>query len=231
MAIAVAMMFNIDLPQNFNSPYKALSISDFWKRWHMTLTGFLTRYVYIPLGGSRKGIVRTCVNIMIVYLVSGIWHGTGITFLLWGTLHGAAMIVHRLFRDSYDRFPKIIRWLATFLFINVTWVFFRAGSVSEAVDMLRQVFVGGWEFYINPELTETLLQPTLISAASRFLTLPVVAVAGVAVSIFVATRMDNSMQMTERFKPGAASWIVTYIMLVLSILSLSGVSTFLYTNF
>ncbi len=84
MAIGIALMFNIKLPQNFNSPYKAVSIQDFWHRWHMTLSQFLTKYVYISLGGNRKGITRTYVNIMIVFLISGLWHGAGWTFIFWG---------------------------------------------------------------------------------------------------------------------------------------------------
>ena len=100
MAIGAALLFNIRLPMNFNSPYKALSIQDFWSRWHMTLTNFLTRYIYFPLGGNRKGIVRTYINIMIVFFVSGIWHGAGWTFIIWGLLHGVASVINRLWRKA-----------------------------------------------------------------------------------------------------------------------------------
>ncbi len=95
MAIGAALLFNIRLPNNFNSPYKALSIQDFWQRWHITLTRFLTRYIYIPLGGNRKGKYRTYINIMLVFLISGLWHGAGWTFVFWGFLHGLATVINR----------------------------------------------------------------------------------------------------------------------------------------
>jgi hypothetical protein len=141
------------------------------------------------------------------------------------------MILYRLFRTSYEKLPKICQWVLTFLFINVTWVFFRAASTTEAIALLRQVFIGGWNFYINPELTETLLQPTFISAASRLLSLPVVTVCGVTTAIIATARMKNSAQLVIEFKPTIITWITTYVLLLVSILSVSGVSTFLYTNF
>jgi len=101
MASGAALMMNIKLPDNFNSPYKSVSVPDFWKRWHITLTRFLTRYIYIPLGGNRKGKVRTYINIMAVYIISGMWHGAGWTFLLWGTLHGGFLCIERAVGNFY----------------------------------------------------------------------------------------------------------------------------------
>src|SRR5690606_20013214 len=95
MAIGAALLFNIKLPINFNSPYKALNIQDFWRRWHITLSGFFTKYVYVPLGGNRKGNGRTYVNIFIIFLLSGMWHGAGWTFIFWGCLHGLASVIYR----------------------------------------------------------------------------------------------------------------------------------------
>ncbi|MGN0406064.1 MAG: MBOAT family O-acyltransferase [Bariatricus sp.] len=231
MAVGIGLMFNIKLPQNFNSPYKALSISDFWKRWHIALTNFLTRYIYIPLGGSRKGKVRTYLNILIVFLVSGLWHGAGFTFFLWGLMHGMAMVLERITKSRYEKLPKIIRWILTFAFINITWVFFRAGSVTDAIAMLKQIFTGGWFFSINAELTETLLQPTLISIANKIIGLPVVAILSCIIALFSALLLKNSTERIKCFKPNAGIWFQTYFLLVLSILSFSGVSTFLYSNF
>jgi len=99
MAIGVALLFNIALPMNFNSPYKALDIQDFWKRWHITLSRFLTKYIYIPLGGNRKGKKRTYINILIIFLISGLWHGAGWTFIFWGFLHGLATVVSLLWKS------------------------------------------------------------------------------------------------------------------------------------
>ena len=109
MACGIACMFRIDLPVNFNSPYQALSIADFWKRWHMSLTRFLRKYIYFPLGGNRKGKLRTWMNVLVVYLVSGIWHGANWTFILWGCIHGIAQVLYRIFGGLWDRLPKLLR--------------------------------------------------------------------------------------------------------------------------
>ena len=118
MAMGISKMFNIDLPINFNSPYKALTITDFWKRWHITLTRFLTKYIYIPLGGNRKGRVRTYANILIVFTISGLWHGTGWTFLVWGIMHGMFQIVERLFPKVFKNMHPALSWMITFSFVK-----------------------------------------------------------------------------------------------------------------
>lgn len=137
MAIGAALMFNIRLPINFNSPYKALSITDFWRRWHISLSRWLRDYVYIPLGGNRKGSARTVENLFITFLLGGIWHGAGWTFVVWGMLHGAALAAHRIWQKTGLCLPRIVAWLSTFLFINTSWVFFRAESVEDAVTVLK----------------------------------------------------------------------------------------------
>ncbi len=107
MAIGIGSMFNIELPQNYNSPYKATSITEFWDRWHMSLTRFLKSYIYIPLGGNRKGKLRTYLNIMIVYLASGIWHGANWTFVLWGRLQGLFSCLNRVFKNTWKKWGKL----------------------------------------------------------------------------------------------------------------------------
>lgn len=130
MATGIAWMFNFKLPMNFNSPYKAYSIIDFWKRWHMTLTRFLRTYIYFPLGGNRKGTIRTYLNTMIVFLISGVWHGANYTFILWGILHGVAQCINRFFKNEYEKWNLVIQWIITFIFLNFTWLLFRADSLS-----------------------------------------------------------------------------------------------------
>ena len=137
MAIGAALLFNIKLPFNFNSPYKALNIQDFWRRWHMTLSRFLRDYIYIPLGGNRKGSFCTYTNLLITFLLGGIWHGAGWTFVFWGFLHGVALVIHRFWNSLGFALPKIWAWIVTFLFINVTWVFFRANEWSDAIRVLK----------------------------------------------------------------------------------------------
>ncbi len=129
-------MFNIRLPINFNSPYKALDIQDFWRRWHITLGRFLREYIYIPLGGSRVRESRVYLNLMVTFIICGIWHGAGWTFVFWGFLHGAALVVCRAWKKMGGRLPVFVAWLLTFIFVNMAWVFFRARSWNEALKVL-----------------------------------------------------------------------------------------------
>lgn len=137
MAIGIALLFNIRLPINFNSPYKALNIQDFWRRWHMTLSRFLRDYVYIPIGGNRLSNYRTYINLFITFLIGGVWHGAGWMFIIWGSLHGAALIVHRLWAKFNFKVWCWLAWLITFNFINVTWIFFRASDFNSVVRVLK----------------------------------------------------------------------------------------------
>ena len=137
MAIGSARLVNIHIAQNFNSPYMALDIRDFWRRWHITLGRFLRDYIYILMGGNRKGTIRTYLNLFVTFLIGGIWHGAGWTFALWGALHGAALCLHRLWKDTGLRMPKTAAWLVTFLFVNAAWVVFRADSFHTAMTILN----------------------------------------------------------------------------------------------
>lgn len=140
MALGCALMFNIKLPINFNSPYKALNIQDFWRRWHITLSRFLHDYLYIPLGGNRKGEVRTCANVFMVFLIGGLWHGAAWTFVIWGMLHGLANIIYRLWRKIGLTLNKFVAWLIMFNFINLSWIFFRAKSFQSAEKVIAAMF-------------------------------------------------------------------------------------------
>ncbi len=155
MAEGVCRMMGIDLQINFNAPYIAKNISEFWDRWHITLTGFFTKYLYIPLGGSRKGKVRTYINILIIFFISGIWHGTGFTFIIWGMMHGILMVLTRMYLESSKdkvkepqgnatvlKMIQAVKVFFTFLYVTVAWVFFRASTVSDAVMLIKKCFLG-----------------------------------------------------------------------------------------
>lgn len=133
IAQGCARFMGIRLMDNFRLPYSASSIRDFWKRWHISLTLWFTDYLYIPLGGSRKGTVRTCFHILITFLVSGLWHGANWTFVIWGGLHGLYLIAERLFKRSPGR-------IGTFLLVCFAWIFFRSESVGQAIQILGQIF-------------------------------------------------------------------------------------------
>lgn len=168
MAIGLGLLFGIVLPVNFYSPYKALSISDFWRRWHITLGRFLKDYIYIPLGGSRVRIHRNLCNLFIVFFLSGVWHGAGWGFIIWGILHGVAICTHKLYTLFYkclkpDNLYRIFMqskiyialcWLATFVFIVVAWVFFRAENLQGALNLIKGMFFGA---VVLPEFLESKL--------------------------------------------------------------------------
>jgi D-alanyl-lipoteichoic acid acyltransferase DltB (MBOAT superfamily) len=141
MAIGIGLMFMIRLPTNFLSPYKATSIIDFWQRWHITLSSFLKDYLYIPLGGNRKGELRRYLNLLITMLLGGLWHGAGWTFVIWGGLHGLYLVVNHMWRKfigvSNAMVSRCLAWSITMFAVIVAWVFFRAKSVEGAVTVLQ----------------------------------------------------------------------------------------------
>lgn len=136
MAIGLGLLFGLSLPINFDAPYRAGSIREFWRRWHMTLSRFLRDYLYIPLGGSRHGLARQMAALMVTMLLGGLWHGAGWTFVAWGGLHGAALAANHLWTRMGGRMPWAAGWAMTMLFVFVVWVFFRAESFAAAAHIL-----------------------------------------------------------------------------------------------
>lgn len=142
MALGISEMFLFKLPENFNKPYSASSINDFWKRWHISLTSFLRNYIYIPLGGNRKGKKRALLNTFIVFIISGFWHGANFTFLLWGAYHGILIIIEKLgFEKILNKFSKVITIPFVFLLVSIGWVFFRADNISYALSLIKNLFI------------------------------------------------------------------------------------------
>lgn len=232
MAIGAALLFNIKLPINFNSPYKALDIQDFWRRWHITLSRFLRDYIYIPLGGNRKGSFRTYNNLMVTFILGGLWHGAGWTFVFWGFLHGAALVIHRLWKSFGLTMNKYLAWFITFNFINIAWIFFRAKEWDDAIKVLKGMFGGILllpydlvekfpalkNFFVPGDVFMDIKggDETLFWLLGAFL---------------VTLLMKNSSQTLEKFLP---NWRYTLLFLIFSlagILNLMHVSEFLYFNF
>ena len=151
IAVGSMMLLGYDVPDNFRSPYFSTSVRDFWSRWHISLSTFLRDYVYFPLGGSRRGTVRTCVNLLLTFLVSGLWHGTGLQFAVWGLLHGAYQVAGRLSRTARSRawaalhlredgrFVRAVRMLCTFVLVSAAWVFFGASSLQSALHIFARM--------------------------------------------------------------------------------------------
>ncbi len=141
MAIGLGYMFGLRIPINFNSPYKALDPSDFWLRWHISLSSCLRDYLYIPLGGNRYGNVQTYINLFLTMLIGGLWHGANWTFVVWGAYHGVLLCAYRLAGPRFDHVPAAARQLAMFFFVTIGWVFFRADSIGAAFHILHTMFV------------------------------------------------------------------------------------------
>jgi D-alanyl-lipoteichoic acid acyltransferase DltB (MBOAT superfamily) len=145
IAIGIALILGFRLPVNFNSPYKASNISDFWKRWHISLSQWLKDYLYISLGGSRKGKIRTYINLMLTMLLGGLWHGASLRFIIWGALHGAGLVFNRIWKSIFGnrfrtgRLARIIAIFITFQFVSFCWIFFRAENMDNVYIMLRQI--------------------------------------------------------------------------------------------
>lgn len=158
MAIGLGLLFNIRLPENFNSPYQARNIQDFWRRWHITLSRFLRDYVYIPLGGNQSGPLKIYINLMLTFLIGGIWHGAGWTFIFWGFLHGMALCIHRLWCRLGISMWSWLAWLITLNFVNIAWVFFRAETWADAQKVLTGMFglTAGEDYQLSLQMVDSL---------------------------------------------------------------------------
>ena len=226
MATGVGLMFNIKIPINFNSPYKSLNIREFWQRWHVTLSRFLTTYVYFPLGGSRKGLARTCVNLMIVFLLSGLWHGAGWLFLLWGLMHGAASVLYRVFRKPYDGLHPALQWMINFGFIVVAWVFFRATSLADALAIVKAMLTMNFG-PLRDSITSAFALPGGFHPDGNAVYMMI----WYAASLFACLGLRNTYEKTMDFRPTVCNALSTVLMILYCTLSLSSVSVFLYFNF
>lgn len=235
IAAGIARLLGLRLPANFNSPYHAHSVTEFWKRWHITLTTFLRECLYFPLGGSRKGAKRAYRNILIVFLVSGIWHGTGWTFLLWGLLHGLAQVAERALGNRRDRLPRWAQWAATFLFVNLAWVFFRAPDLSAAGQLFSAAVTGGWGLPLEMLTTgildsEVTALTTVLPVLTRY-TPALLTAALLGSGMMVVLWPRNTLEQMDSFRPRILHGMLLAVVLVWAILSFSSVATFIYSNF
>ncbi|WP_272878254.1 MBOAT family O-acyltransferase [Helicobacter cinaedi] len=264
MAIGLGLLFDIVLPINFNSPYKALNIAIFWRKWHITLGRFLKDYLYIPLGGNQNlahkqsrfyttiNNLLTLRNLFIVAFLSGIWHGAGWGFVIWGSLHGLAMVVHRIymllykrldskvkdctcsdkagrldFKNVYMRFMKsriyaVLCWILTFNFVNIAWVFFRAENLQGAVNLLKGMF-GGEFIYTLTNITSSTMET-------------IFCIGFICVVSVCCIGFKNSVYLTQNltYRYANLSIIFSAILFVYALLTIAGRSytpQFLYFNF
>ena len=234
MAGGVSSMLNLELPINFDSPYKALSIPDFWKRWHITLTDFLRKNIYYPLGGNRKGTARTCLNIMIVFLASGIWHGRSLTFVLWGLLHGLLSVLYRLSSKWYDRLHPALRWMMTFAAVSLLWLLFRSDSISQWLSIIKKIVLIE-NLNVSEELARSVFlvetEPLLNFLGLKFLNYrPIRAmIAFFAVTLAVCLGSERAYGKEQKYN--IVMIVLITVMFVTVVISLGGESTFIYQRF
>jgi alginate O-acetyltransferase complex protein AlgI len=224
IAIGVALLLGFTFPQNFASPYAAVSLQDFWRRWHMTLSRWLRDYLYIPLGGSRKGRLLTYRNLMLTMLLGGLWHGAAWTFVIWGGIHGVGLVIGRMRRDrriarGLPEPPDTAarRWVGrvlTFHIVCFAWIFFRADSFDRAVELLDQLFTAWGR--PSPLVTGSVLLAIAVGIGSQYV--PASAIAGAA----------------QRFRAlplPAQATAVALLLTVVDVLGPTGVAPFIYFRF
>lgn len=249
MAVGIGRMLGMEIPVNFNSPYKAVNIVDFWKRWHITLNRFFTKYVYIPLGGNRRGEGRMYLNFLIVFFLSGLWHGAGFHFILWGMMHGVLYVATRFWQKRMKpaiggktvsglrrKVMTVVSQICTFLYVSIAWVYFRAADIGQANNLLATAFRGKVQ-KLSMELAECfqvdefwyVLKVLHLDglSVSRYILMFAILAAG----LYLAMVGKNAIERTERLKYRAGTAVVIAVLMVWCVLSLSGVSTFLYFNF
>lgn len=215
MAIGIGLIYNIKLPVNFSSPYRAANIQDFWRTWHVTLGRFLSQFIYIPLGGSKKGKVRTYFNLAVTFLVSGLWHGASWMMILWGALHGAAIVIHRIWsRELKLKMPRMAAVILTFVFVCFAWIFFRAANLGEA----RRIIYGFSDFSSGrfADFCKHFKAEQLIYFA-------------VAFGIIFCLPPANSF--SKNFKPAFWNFALALILVICSVFSFNKISPFIYFNF
>jgi alginate O-acetyltransferase complex protein AlgI len=231
MAMGAGYLFNIEIPINFDSPYRATNISEFWRRWHVTLSRFLREYLYFPLGGNRKGPVRQYVNLLATMLLGGLWHGAAWTFVFWGGLHGLLLcLTHawtRLTKKIGFALPRVVGWLLTFVAVAVAWVFFRADTFEKAAGIIEGMFgFNGVEdvgaVFFNTEGNQV---ATFLPFDERFAMLGLLFV----VCLALPNSWTWAREKMSRLPELAAA--LCAVLLVVALLGMNQITEFLYVNF
>jgi D-alanyl-lipoteichoic acid acyltransferase DltB (MBOAT superfamily) len=236
MAIGMSLMFNIRLPINFNSPYKARDIQDFWRRWHITLSRFLRDYIYIPLGGNKVSALRNYLNLFSVFLIGGIWHGASWMFVIWGALHGIAIVVHRIWKDFGLRMWGWLGWFITFNFVNMAWVFFRAKDWHMAHNVLSGMI--GLNGIVLPEGLASRLGFIHLSGltfghwtTSVTMINDNINIAFLFLLLILVSNLKNSNEWIAKIQNNRKWIFIISIILYTGLINLNKVSEFIYFNF
>jgi alginate O-acetyltransferase complex protein AlgI len=221
MAIGLGLMIGLSFPDNFQQPYRAQSITEFWRRWHMTLSRWFRDYLYIPLGGNRRGSLRTALNLWIVFLLCGLWHGAALTFVAWGAYHGALLIIERTARDRFGLEPRgLLGVVLTTVAVIVGWVLFRSADFAQAQYMLAKLF-----FFDTSGIAAF--------DSSYYVTPYVVALfaGGLLLAWLPVDRWDLRARLTGRRAAQAALLGIVLVAAAVAELAASGFNPFIYFQF
>lgn len=235
MAIGLGLLFNFRLPVNFDSPYKSLSVIDFWRRWHITLSTFLKFYLYIPLGGNRHGTFKRMRNLFITMLLGGLWHGAGWTYVVWGGLHGIYLMVNHGWRKLNIKLPESFAWLITFACVVMAWVVFRAESFGDAFTLLKTM-TGMHGIVLPPGIYERI---PLVSHLKTFSSGDFQVILAdrkqlvlIPILLFVCVRMPNTREIIASFYKPNFKWAVAVgAILFACFMNFMKVTEFLYFQF
>ncbi len=240
MGLGVAMLFGIRMPDNFDAPYRSTSMKMMWRTWHMTLGRFFTKYVYIPLGGNRKGIARTLVNVMIVFLLSGYWHGSTWGFIIWGALQGIAVCFDDLMElKGGRRLPGWFGNLLTSVYWTFSFIFFRAGSVSDAFLIMKRIFSGSFQHYTRNVLAMKLHFPEGFLGLKVLLKFTEMNTNYVYVALllfilavaFLLSRLPSAARRIEKRRLTGGYAFLMAVLFIWSVISFGSVTTFIYFRF
>jgi len=232
MAIGVALLFNIKLPQNFNSPYRAINVIDFWSRWHMTLTRFLTAYIYEPIVRSfgKFSFNRAMFATMVTMLIAGLWHGAAWTFVIFGFLHGFAMVLNHYWKKTKIKLPVILAWFLTFSFLNLSFVIFRADNLETVTNIYKAML--GLNGIVIPKIL-TFINTSAVTFGDVYSHINGKAqtTAYIILALIFILRFPNTTQLAKSFETTLYNLVLTFVFLSVSFSMLSRVSEFLYFNF
>lgn len=230
MAMGLGLLFGIRLPLNFNSPYRAASIQDFWRRWHITLGRFLRDYLYVPLGGSHHGRARLVMALMVTMLLGGLWHGAGWQFIAWGALHGVLLVVCALWQETPWRLPAVLARTTTFLAVVFAWVLFRAASLSDAAELWAAM--AGLKGIVLPTAFAHLLGEAggLVSYAHSAI-MTGAEIFPIALLLIVVHAVPNIHELMERLRPTWCAATAIGAAGSAAVFGLSSPTTFLYFQF
>lgn len=231
MAIGAALFFNIRLPINFNSPYKSSNIQDFWRCWHITLGRFIKEYIYIPLGGNQGSGLKVCITVLITFTLCGLWHGAGWGFIFWGWLHGMGILIFKLWRKLDKPLPKPLAVIITFLFINVSWVFFRATDWPSAIKVIK-----GMCGLSNAHTPETGVILTAQSSVQNLIVGHESAITSttywyILLCLCIVFFTKNSIELSKQLKLTRPLGVLSYILAMWAILTINETHEFIYFNF